>query len=316
MSTDGESDESWPLLADEGRKRIARYQPQNRAYDEMVKPSLCAFIDWLPEGGRESIARDCIKATTDDDLYQVFKNLFTGLAIPMKTRSKLPSVTDSPDPNRQNNVEVIAGILDQFNTRGQDFHHGCLRRDSYKCVITGEMDTKHWESLGCPEGIDFAPTEGAHIIPFTYASWDTSTGRAKAWEVLYRCFPGSVHDQFGPFNIVLQPTNLMNKYEVKYFYKYPPSDRRLLPETIELKKAKDTEQLALPNRALLDCHYRLAEILNASGLGEIIERHADRWKNLKVSTYNAVIREDGGTNIGEFLDAGLWQYIIAQRNEA
>ncbi|KAE8156608.1 hypothetical protein BDV40DRAFT_293396 [Aspergillus tamarii] len=336
MSTDRKSHESWPLLAEEGRKRIARYQPQNRGYDEMVKPSLCAFIDWLPEGGRESIARDCIIATTDDDLYQVFENLFTGLAIPMKARSKLPSVTDSPHPNRQNNVEVIAGILDLPNTRDQDFHTLCLRRDSYKCVVTGEMDTKYWESLGSPEGTNFAPTEGAHIIPFAYASWENSTSpsfdRARAWEVLYRCFPGvrraglsvdnindlsngltlrrSVHDEFGAFNIALKPTNVTNKYEVKYFRRYPPSDRRLLPETIELTKANDARELALPSRTLLDCHYRLAEVLNASGLGEIIELHVDRWKDLKVSTYNAVIREDGGTNIEEFLHAGLWQYVM------
>ena len=93
----------------------------------------------------------------------------------MKARSKLPSVTDSPHPNRQNNVEVIAGILDLPNTRDQDFHTLCLRRDSYKCVVTGEMDTKYWESLGSPEGTNFAPTEGAHIIPFAYASWENST---------------------------------------------------------------------------------------------------------------------------------------------
>ena len=90
----------------------------------------------------------------------------------MKARSKLPSVTDSPHPNRQNNVEVIAGILDLPNTRDQDFHTLCLRRDSYKCVVTGEMDNKYWVSLGRPEDIDSAPTVGAHIIPFSYASWE------------------------------------------------------------------------------------------------------------------------------------------------
>ena len=101
MSTDSESHESWPLLAEEGRKRIARYQPQNRGYDEMVKPSLCAFIDWLPEGGRESIARDCIIATTDDDLYQVFENLFTGLAIPSKPRKYWCDKTSLINPCEQ-----------------------------------------------------------------------------------------------------------------------------------------------------------------------------------------------------------------------
>ncbi|KAE8144406.1 hypothetical protein BDV25DRAFT_96108 [Aspergillus avenaceus] len=337
MSTDVELDKSWPLLAEKGRERIARYQPHDRHFDEQVQSSLNAFIDWLPEGGRESIARDCIKATTDDDLYQVFENLFTGLAIPMQARSKPPSVKDSPHPYRRDNVETIAGILDKSNSREHDFHSRCLQRDSYKCVITGEIDFDYWKrKLGKPDGIAFSPTEGAHIIPFSYASWENSKtsshDRAKAWEVLYRCFPQvrraglivnnihdlsngltlrrSIHDEFGKFHIALKPTEIPNKYEVKYFDSFPLSDRRLLPESIELKQAKDAQRLDLPDRVLLDCHYRLAEILNASGLGYIIEQHIRRWKNLKVNTYNAVIREDGGSDIGEFLHAGLWQHVM------
>jgi hypothetical protein len=55
-------------------------------YEERLQPSLNAFIEWLPEGGRESVARDIISATTDKDLYDVFKNLLTGLAAPGKSR--------------------------------------------------------------------------------------------------------------------------------------------------------------------------------------------------------------------------------------
>jgi hypothetical protein len=55
-------------------------------YEEKLQPSLNAFIEWLPEGGRESVARDIISAITDKDLYDVFKNLLTGLAAPSKSR--------------------------------------------------------------------------------------------------------------------------------------------------------------------------------------------------------------------------------------
>ena len=37
------------------------------------------------------------------------------------------------------------------------------------------MDTDYWETIGCPDDINFGPTEGAHIIPFSYASWDKSS---------------------------------------------------------------------------------------------------------------------------------------------
>ncbi|GAB1209408.1 hypothetical protein APSETT445_008181 [Aspergillus pseudonomiae] len=72
-------------------------------------------------------------------------------------------------------------------------------------------------------------------------------------------------------------------YEVKVFRRYPKLDRQLLPQSgyIELKKAHDAQDLDLPNRALLDCHYRLAEILNASGMAEVIERNFREWEDLK-----------------------------------
>ncbi|KAB8271513.1 hypothetical protein BDV30DRAFT_240487 [Aspergillus minisclerotigenes] len=342
MSTD-KSNESWPLLAEKGRERIARYQPQDRPYDEILKPSLDAFIEWLPRGGRESIARDIVRANTDDDLYQVFANLFRGLAVPSKykilntgldiTKQSLGAVTTQSKPPADTDSETIAGIL---HPPRSPFHSLCLRRDSNKCVITGEMDTDYWESIGCPEDTYFAPTEGAHIIPFSYASWDNSTNlphdRARAWEVLYRCFPEvrraglsgdtindtsngltlreSLYYEFGKFNLALKPTAVEHKYEVKYFRNYPRSDRELLPESIELKKVEDAQELALPNCIFLDCHYRLAEILNASGMGVTIQRNVDKWKHLKVSAYNLEIREDGGTHIEKFLRAGLWQHIM------
>jgi hypothetical protein len=42
-------------------------------------------VEWLPEGGRESVARDIVNASTDENLYAVFHNLLTGLAAPSKS---------------------------------------------------------------------------------------------------------------------------------------------------------------------------------------------------------------------------------------
>ena len=46
-----------------------------------------AFLDFLPEGGRESVARDVLKCGDDDDdgrLYEVFRDLKTALLQPSK----------------------------------------------------------------------------------------------------------------------------------------------------------------------------------------------------------------------------------------
>jgi hypothetical protein len=87
MSTDTESSETWPSLAAAAMERTAKYQSRHRAYDQILQASLDAFVNWLPAGGRESVARDIVDATTDKDLYDVFHNLFTGLALPSKSRT-------------------------------------------------------------------------------------------------------------------------------------------------------------------------------------------------------------------------------------
>ena len=86
ISTNTESSETWPALVEAAEERITKYQFQNRIHEEDLQVSLRAFIEWLPEGGRESVARDIVNATTDEVLYNVFHNLLTGLAVPSKYR--------------------------------------------------------------------------------------------------------------------------------------------------------------------------------------------------------------------------------------
>jgi hypothetical protein len=49
------------LLVDAAKGRITIYLSQNRVHGEKLQPSLNAFVEWLPEGGLESAARDIIK---------------------------------------------------------------------------------------------------------------------------------------------------------------------------------------------------------------------------------------------------------------
>ena len=84
LSTTTTASDDWTTLAEEARKRISTYKTKDRPNEKKLQPSFNAFLKWLPEGGRESMARDIINATTDEDLYSVFNNLVTGLAVPSK----------------------------------------------------------------------------------------------------------------------------------------------------------------------------------------------------------------------------------------
>jgi hypothetical protein len=91
----------------------------------------------------------------------------------VQSRSRPPSIASSPTERRDSYAERISTTLDQPMARTNEFKEGLLQRDGYRCTVTGDMDFDHWESLNCPQDItDIAPTEGAHIIPFSYAVWD------------------------------------------------------------------------------------------------------------------------------------------------
>ncbi|KAJ5722685.1 hypothetical protein N7488_000720 [Penicillium malachiteum] len=131
-----------------------------------------ACLEWLPDGGRESLMRDINDQEDDDGLFLVFQNLCTGLFSKMRSQSRPPSVTESPIARRSRNSEVILSQLDEPKMREKRFREGLFIRDQYRCVVTGCLDKEEWRKLGKPSEVDyFGPVEGAHIIPFSYAHW-------------------------------------------------------------------------------------------------------------------------------------------------
>jgi hypothetical protein len=75
---------SLPSLEKSARVKIQDYKNQSLRYDKLVQSSLNAFLTWLPEAGRTSLARDIDETSSDRQLYDVFMNLFTALAAPSK----------------------------------------------------------------------------------------------------------------------------------------------------------------------------------------------------------------------------------------
>lgn len=82
LSTD--TAESIASLEQDARAKIQDYGSQSRQYDKLVKSGLLAFLTWLPEAGKTSLARDVIGASSEQQLYDVFVNLLTGIASPSK----------------------------------------------------------------------------------------------------------------------------------------------------------------------------------------------------------------------------------------
>jgi hypothetical protein len=76
--------ESWTPLLAAAKERIEKYKPADRTDDQLLRPSLEAFLKWLPQGGRDNVARDIFGAASDEALHQVFQNLLLGLATPSK----------------------------------------------------------------------------------------------------------------------------------------------------------------------------------------------------------------------------------------
>ncbi|OJD09949.1 hypothetical protein AJ78_08842, partial [Emergomyces pasteurianus Ep9510] len=245
-----------------------------------------------------------------------------------KALSPRTSVTESPISKRKRNVELIAA-----NLQVPHFRETCLHRDEYRCVVTQVMDFSLWKSINQPPDILYGDMEVAHIIPFVYASWRDISGEkntANIWEVLFRCFPSlrrtgmraaNINDpsngitlwdvirkQFGKFRCAFEPTDTPHVYNFKTYLGYPaqsafsPPDRK-----ITMRNAPGAEDVASPSRVLLECHWRVAEILNASGMGETIDQIIQEWEDIKEGDDgHACLREDGKSNVSGFLTAALW----------
>jgi hypothetical protein len=100
-------------------------------------------------------------------------------------------------------------------------------------------------------------------------------------------------------------------YEIKVYDRFPSADRAFFPENrrVEFTRAEDAQDLELPNATLLDCHYRVAEILNASGMAEVIERYRWDYEDIKGNAGGS-LKEDGGTDIGQILSVALWERVV------
>ncbi|BCS24467.1 HNH endonuclease signature motif containing protein [Aspergillus puulaauensis] len=321
--SDGNDDD----LVQQATDRISEYVPttdSNWPLQSNLMSTLGAFIEFLPQSGKVLIAKDVVQARTDKDLYAVYNNLVTGLLCLMKASRGL-SVAVSPHPKRRANAELVSP-----QSRTDAFRNNCLQRDNHHCVVSNALDiTSHIDNN---QHEDTARLEAAHIIPFSYGSWNSRVESdntvADTWEMLYRCFPSlrrvgfsvdsmndisngitldrSIHYEFGSFNVAFIQTDSPNQYTVKSYPGCPSNVSKLVPKhPIQFRDADRTEDLPPPKPELLDCHYRLAEILHASGMGPCLERMLHDLDDMKEAS--GYMSESGSTDFSTFLRIRLWE---------
>ncbi|KAJ9391484.1 hypothetical protein DTO063F5_1094 [Paecilomyces variotii] len=325
----GEPPESWPDLARRAKEKINQYECIPFLDDEKLVPCMIALLDYLPEGGRESTARDILSCEGNKKkLYDVFQNICSCLLFAMKAAGH-SSINRTPiDDYRNDNVEPIISELNDPQHRERQFRDKVLYRDRFRCVVTKDMDFNHWEKVGEPAGIMYSELEAAHIIPLPLASWKESPtasfDASNIWETLYRCFPkvrqigmkvdninnpcngislrDSLHTQFRKFHLAFAPTAIPNTYKVKTYLAFPTYLRRDIPYDgfICFTDSSKAHDVPLPDAALLDCHYRIAEVLNASGMLGEIDTKIEEWEDMKVNIWDGHLAEDGITDVSAY----------------
>ncbi|OJJ82478.1 uncharacterized protein ASPGLDRAFT_93062, partial [Aspergillus glaucus CBS 516.65] len=174
------------------------------------------------------------------------------------------------------------------------FYNSCLKRDTHHCVVTRFMEYYYWHAKGEPEDEYFDDLEAVHIIPSAYESWRADA--MMTWEALYRCFPAAcrvgmhmdninhisndismipgMHAQFGQFRMSLSPrrvyTSIFNRHGITICRAFPTLYHDLPADRLITFKTKIN--FFFPDPMLLDTHFRVAEILSASGMGEVISQ--------------------------------------------
>ncbi|CAG8265346.1 unnamed protein product [Penicillium nalgiovense] len=333
LSTDVEDAADWEIIKENAKSSIDSYVPVGEAIrnaENILKPSLHALLEWLPPGGRDHHAKIILNAHSDNDLWEHFWNVCSCLAAPMKTSTRYSSRVDSTETKSAHH-SAVASTLTELQGHLKVFSQPLLRRDNHCCVVTSIMNYQYAEEAGLSYDIPAAPTEGAHIIPYSYASWKTPTVRTKrtsAWTFLYESFPAlrntihaesindpangmtlltDLHTWLGDFRLAFEATDIPNEYKILTF-KRPPATAGHIPEKVTFTNAAP-DDISLPSPVLLHCHCVMAKIFHASGMGETVEKFMRKWDDLKQGPGSHALRGGGKSDLEKFLSAGLWEYI-------
>ncbi|KAL7800179.1 hypothetical protein V8C37DRAFT_414087 [Trichoderma ceciliae] len=226
------------------------------------------FLSRLPREGHAALLCDIIAVRYDDANIRALRRYLIDtilkpfqLAGGNQTYPLLHEPIDSSMPH-----------MEEFHMTSLE----CLLRDGYRCIITGHYDKASIRdrTMTVPSGIAYAPTQGAHILPFAlgmFGDRHSSANRRKSliWQALYRYFP-ALKGKIGGFSIN-QPENMVSM-SLNVYSKFGGCEMALWPlnktgpveECVELRSANST--LPLPDKEFFRTHCIISEILQVSGI--------------------------------------------------
>ncbi|PGH06154.1 hypothetical protein GX51_02542 [Blastomyces parvus] len=302
--------------------RLERYTPRDPNDD--TAHFLEMFFKFLPEDGKYQLAEDVVGCTTDASLRQLASSLDTGLLRPIKANGgKTPAI---PTPYSSFAVEDSIEEPNPMDFRSisrnklQRLRNECLSRDGQMCVISKVLN----EDLRPPPDSMFGPLETTHIIPFALGGFSGEEDRERLqsstiWTILYRYFPSlrsrmnftleNVHEvenammlipslrhEFARFDCTLEATTTIHQYRMKTYRYFATVNNVYLPANRIVTFTNNDTRYPLPSPILIEVHAAIANILDATGRGQLVEKIL-RDQDDDVD----FLANDGSTDIGRIL---------------
>jgi hypothetical protein len=225
-------------------EKLADYQPCEPGDD--TAEFLRIFFKYLPREGQVNLAEDIDYCRDNTELKQLAESLDTGLLRPMlATGGRTPAITTSPRFGVEDSIENLDSLDLESTRRAAQGKLGrnCLRRDGQRCIVTGYWNT----DFDFPPNAVDAPLQAAHVIPFSLGHFENQDERHQMsiiWVNIFRYFPNlrsrlnftpedinqednvmmmfsPLHEQFGSFHFILEPTSTPHRYHIKLFSKFP-----------------------------------------------------------------------------------------------
>lgn len=297
---------------------LASYRAENARDD--TKKFLEVCFKYLPLDGQVNLSKDVCKCSDVGKLRQLAANIDTGLLRPLLSNGgRTPAITSSPRLDFDDDVEDLHSLdMQPADRSDQDrLRQNCLRRDGYQCVLT-----KCWTNSQKPYSLKQrrGPLRAVHILPFALGNFTNDDVRRRSsmvWTNIFRYFPSvrsqlamsienvnkennmmmlfsPLHEEFGGFHLILEPTETPNRYRVKTFPSFSTIISDLLPRGGFVTLTSHVPDLPLPAAEYLQLHAAIGNILHASGRGELI---AKLMRGLR----GAALARDGSSNVGDLL---------------
>ncbi|OTA04343.1 hypothetical protein A9Z42_0049220 [Trichoderma parareesei] len=281
--------ESQATYREEALGILASYQPRGPKDDTAA--ILRIFLERLPQEGQMALVSDIKISIDHSELHTLRNHLVDAILKPMKLAGgKQPDpITQPSNPAAVEQIDLSMIELDPAQREQGRIKEGCLRRDGYRCLVTGSYDLRSLRErrIVPPTGASRAITQCAHILPFGLSSFDeadavATKNKAIIWYALHRYFPAlrgkmdtdsvnqygnlmtlesNAHFALGDFSLAFRPMDKDNVYKVCAF--------DLLPSSIQdgqLVEFVAHDRFPLPDRDILKVHCRIAEILSDAEL--------------------------------------------------